>query len=92
MSAFVTFSGFRASDCILARIDITNIYDLNGRKIDIGQPGSGSYLTARLIFDKLGIKPEFTTSDQATAFQHLRSNTIQGMVLLTSETSKSSRD
>jgi TRAP-type uncharacterized transport system substrate-binding protein len=73
---------------ILARIDITNIYDLNGRKIDIGQPGSGSYLTARLIFDKLGIKPEFTTSDQATAFQHLRSNTIQGMVLLTSETSK----
>ena len=73
---------------ILARIDITNIYDLNGRKIDIGQPCSGSYLTARLIFDKLGIKPEFTTSDQATAFQHLRSNTIQGMVLLTSETSK----
>ena len=73
---------------ILARIDITNIYDLNGRKVDIGKPGSGSYLTARLIFDKLGIKPEFTISDQATAFQHLRSNTIQGMVLLTSETSK----
>jgi TRAP-type uncharacterized transport system substrate-binding protein len=73
---------------ILARRDITTIYDLNGRKIDIGQPGSGSSLTARLIFNKLGIKPEFTSSDQITAFQHLRSNEIQAMVLLDSDTSK----
>jgi hypothetical protein len=72
----------------LARIDITNIYDLNGRKVDIGQPGSGSYLTARLIFDKLGIKPEFTSSDQITALQQLRSNAIQAVILLASETSK----
>ncbi|WP_262265808.1 TAXI family TRAP transporter solute-binding subunit [Microvirga yunnanensis] len=73
---------------ILARIDVTNIYDLNGRKVDIGEPGSGEYLTARLIFDKLGIKPEFTNSDQTTALQQLRSNAIQGVVLLASETSK----
>jgi TRAP-type uncharacterized transport system substrate-binding protein len=73
---------------ILARIDITNIYELNGRKVDIGQPGSGSYLTARLIFDKLGIKPEFTSSDQITALQQLRSNAIQAVILLASETSK----
>jgi TRAP-type uncharacterized transport system substrate-binding protein len=73
---------------ILARRDITTIYDLNGRKIDIGQPGSGSSLTAHLIFNKLGIKPEFTSSDRITAFQHLRSNQIQAMVLLDSDTSK----
>jgi TRAP-type uncharacterized transport system substrate-binding protein len=73
---------------ILARRDITTIYDLNGRKIDIGQPGSGSSLTAHLIFNKLGIKPEFTSSDRITAFQHLRSNEIQAMVLLDSDTSK----
>jgi TRAP-type uncharacterized transport system substrate-binding protein len=73
---------------ILARRDITTIYDLLGRKIDIGQPGSGSSLTAHLIFNKLGIKPEFTSSDRITAFQHLRSNKIQAMVLLDSDTSK----
>ncbi len=73
---------------ILARRDITTIYGLNGRKIDIGQPGSGSSLTAHLIFNKLGIKPEFTSSDRITAFQHLRSNEIQAMVLLDSDTSK----
>jgi TRAP-type uncharacterized transport system substrate-binding protein len=73
---------------ILARRDITTIHDLNGRKIDIGQPGSGSNLTTHLIFDKLGIKPEFTSSDRITAFQHLRSNEIQAMVLLASDTSK----
>jgi len=73
---------------ILARRDITTIYDLSGRKIDIGQPGSGSSLTTHLIFDKLGIKPEFTSSDRITAFQHLRSNEIQAMVLLASDSSK----
>ncbi|WP_192926361.1 TAXI family TRAP transporter solute-binding subunit [Microvirga tunisiensis] len=73
---------------ILARRDITTIYDLNGRKIGIGQPGSGSSLTAHLIFNKLGIKPEFTSSDRITAFQHLRSNEIQAMVLLASDSSK----
>lgn len=73
---------------ILARRDITTIHDLNGRTIDIGQPGSGSSLTAHLIFDKLGIKPEFTSSDQIPAFQRLRSNKIQAMVLFASDTSK----
>src|SRR3712207_7189703 len=58
-------------------------------KIDIGQPGSGSSLTVRLIFDKLGIKPDFTNSDQITAFQRLRSNEIQAMALLASDTSRS---
>jgi TRAP-type uncharacterized transport system substrate-binding protein len=73
---------------ILARRDITSIQDLNGRKINISRPGSGSYLTAHLIFDKLSLKAEFTNSDQITAFQRLRSNEIQAMVLLASDTSK----
>jgi TRAP-type uncharacterized transport system substrate-binding protein len=73
---------------ILARRDITTIYGLNGRKIDIGQPSSGSSLTAHLILNKLGIKPEFTSSDRITAFEHLRSNEIQAMVLLDSDMSK----
>jgi hypothetical protein len=72
----------------LARRDVTTIHDLNGRKIDIGRPGSGGSLTAHLIFDKLGIKPEFTSSDPITAFQRLRSNKIHAMVLLASDTSK----
>jgi TRAP-type uncharacterized transport system substrate-binding protein len=73
---------------ILARRDITTIHDLTGRKVNIGQPGSGSSLTARLIFDKLGIKAEFTSYDQFTASLRLRSNEVQAMVLLASDTSK----
>jgi hypothetical protein len=73
---------------ILARRDITTIHDLIGRKVNIGQPGSGSSLTARLIFDKLGIKAELTSYDQFTASLRLRSNEIQAMVLLASDTSK----
>jgi hypothetical protein len=72
----------------LARRDITTIHDLNGRKVDIGRPDSGSYLTTHLIFDKLGINAELTSSDQITAFQRLRSNEIQAMALLASDTSK----
>ncbi|WP_201829783.1 TAXI family TRAP transporter solute-binding subunit [Microvirga zambiensis] len=73
---------------ILARRDIATLHDLDGRKIGIGQPGSGTALTARLIFDKLGIKAEFTNDDPFTASLRLRSNEIQAVVLLASDTSK----
>ncbi len=41
------------------RKSITDIRQLEGKKVNIDKPGSGTNLTARLIFEKLGIKPEF---------------------------------
>jgi TRAP-type uncharacterized transport system substrate-binding protein len=67
---------------ILAPRGIKDVRELDGLKVNIGRPESGTHLTARLIFEKLGIRPEFLTDDQKTAHQRLRSGEIQAMALL----------
>ena len=39
-----------------------------GKKVNIDKAGSGTNLTARLIFEKLGVKPEMTTFDQGSSY------------------------
>ncbi len=72
---------------ILAPRDITEIRQLEGRKVNIDRPESGTHLTARAIFDKLRIRAEFTTDDQVTAQQRLQSGEIQAAISLESRPS-----
>lgn len=65
---------------IIANREITDIRQLEGRKVNIDKAGSGTNLTSRLIFDKLGIKPEMTTFDQASSYAKLKSGDIQAAV------------
>jgi uncharacterized protein len=65
---------------IIANREITDIRQLDGKKVNIDKPGSGTNLTARLIFDKLGVKPEITTFDQGSSYERLRSGEIQAAV------------
>jgi TRAP transporter TAXI family solute receptor len=65
---------------IIASRDITDIRQLDGKKVNIDKAGSGTNLTARLIFDKLGIKPDLTTFDQASSYAKLKSGEIQAAV------------
>jgi TRAP transporter TAXI family solute receptor len=62
---------------VLASRDITTLRQLDGKKVNIDKPGSGTNLTARLIFEKSGIKPQFTEYDQATSYERLRSGELQ---------------
>ena len=54
---------------IIASREITDIRQLDGKKVNIDKAGSGTNLTSRLIFEKLGIKPEVTTFDQASSYE-----------------------
>jgi hypothetical protein len=62
---------------ILAGADIVDIRQLEGKKVNIDKPGSGTNLTARIIFDKLAIKPDFTQFDQGSSYERLRAGEIQ---------------
>ena len=62
---------------IVATSEITDIRQLQGKKVNIDKVGSGTNLTARLIFQKLGIQPEFTIYDQTTSYERLRRGDIQ---------------
>jgi len=65
---------------IIASRDITDIRQLDGKKVNIDKVGSGTNLTSRLIFEKLGIKPDVTTYDQSSSYERLRSGEIQAAV------------
>lgn len=65
---------------IIASREITDIRQLDGKKVNIDKEGSGTNLTARLIFEKLGISPEVTTFDQGSSYERLRSGEIQAAV------------
>jgi TRAP transporter TAXI family solute receptor len=65
---------------IIANREISDIRQLEGKKVNVDKAGSGTNLTSRLIFDKLGIKPEMTTFDQASSYAKLKSGEIQAAV------------
>ncbi len=65
---------------IIADRTITDIRQLDGKKVNIDKAGSGTNLTSRLIFEKLGVKPEMTTFDQASSYARLKSGEIQAAV------------
>jgi uncharacterized protein len=62
---------------IVASSKISDIRQLNGRKVNIDVQGSGTNLTARALFENLGIKPEFTNFDQAASYQKLANGEIE---------------
>jgi TRAP transporter TAXI family solute receptor len=65
---------------LLTSRDISDIRQLEGKKVNIDKTGSGTNLTSRIIFEKLGIKPDFTTFDQASSYERLRSGEIQAAI------------
>jgi hypothetical protein len=43
---------------IVAGKGVTDFSDLSDRRVAMGEDGTGTYLTARLLFEVFGIKPE----------------------------------
>jgi TRAP transporter TAXI family solute receptor len=65
---------------VVGMSSITDIRQLDGKKVNIDKEGSGTSLTAKLVFEKLGIKPEYTNYDQATALERLKSGELQAVL------------
>lgn len=68
---------------ILARGEIGSIADLAGKKVNVDAKGSGTALTASVIFDSLGIKPELVNIDQDTALGKLKRGEVDALVYVT---------
>ncbi len=65
---------------LVASREITDVRQLHGRKVNIDKPATGTHLTARRVFEKLGITPVFSTDDQASSYEKLRSGEIAAAV------------
>ena len=65
---------------VLARRDITRLEDLAGKPVNIDVRGSGTAMTASLMFDYLRIATTATYDDQGTALEKLKTGQIAAMV------------
>jgi TRAP transporter TAXI family solute receptor len=65
---------------LLADANINTLDDLVGKKVNFGVAGSGTYMTASLVFDILGIEVEPTTFDQGLALEKIKSGEISATI------------
>ena len=69
---------------LIVRADsgITSIDQLAGKKVNFSDIGSGTQLSSRDIFEKLGIKVQEVNVGQADAFEQLKSGEIAATILI----------
>jgi TRAP-type uncharacterized transport system substrate-binding protein len=68
---------------VLARRDIASLGDLAGKPVNIDVTGSGTAMTAAVLFDALGIKPGFAHENQGLALEKLKRGEIAALVYVT---------
>jgi len=61
---------------LIAGPGITDLNQLNGKKVNMDLLGSGGNYTGRLIFERLGIKAEITNYDQIASYDMLKRGEI----------------
>jgi uncharacterized protein len=77
---------------ILAGKDISTIEDLAGKKVNIDLRGSGTAMTASLVFERLGLAVEATNDDQALALEKLKNGQIAALAYVTGRPARLFRD
>ncbi len=77
---------------ILAGPDVTRVEDLAGQKVNIDGIGSGTHMTASLVFGMLGIRVEPQTDDQALALEKLRRGEIAALAYVAGKPTRLFRD
>jgi TRAP transporter TAXI family solute receptor len=67
---------------ILARDVFASVDELRGRKVNFGTEGSGTFMTADIIFDELGLDVEVTALPEPEALAGLRAGKIDALVFV----------
>lgn len=65
---------------VLARSDIAGLSDLGGKPVNVDVRGSGTAMTASLVFDALGVAPDIRNDTQDVALDKLRRGEIAALV------------
>ncbi len=73
---------------VLARKEIARIEDLNGQAVNVDLSGSGTAMTASLLFSTLGIDAQLTNFDQPSALEKLKQGDLAAIVFVTGQPSR----
>jgi TRAP transporter TAXI family solute receptor len=67
---------------VLARSEHGTIDDLVGKRVNFGTDGSGTFMTASIIFDDLGIAVDVQSDPEPIALERLRAGEIDALVFV----------
>jgi TRAP transporter TAXI family solute receptor len=65
---------------LVARRDITDVRQLEGKTVNFGPEGSGTAMTAQVVFDSLGLNVRVTSENYQDALQKVKDGSIDAMV------------
>lgn len=65
---------------VVAPKTIRRLADLNGKTVAVDLPNGGTFVTATIVFERLGIKANFAYIEQRVAFEKLRKGEIDAMI------------
>ena len=68
---------------ILARSEIASVNDLSGLRVAVDAKGSGTALTASVIFAALGLQPTIVNDDPETALAAMKRGEVDALVYVT---------
>jgi TRAP transporter TAXI family solute receptor len=67
---------------VLAKGEIQSIDDLAGKRVNFGTEGSGTFMTAGIVFEDLGLDVDIQTYPEPIALERLRAGDIDALVFV----------
>jgi TRAP-type uncharacterized transport system substrate-binding protein len=65
---------------VFGRPEITSLKDLEGKKVSLGTKGGSATTTGPIVFDRLGVHPEFVYVNNTVALEQMKTGEIAAIV------------
>ncbi|MGA2287289.1 TAXI family TRAP transporter solute-binding subunit [Bradyrhizobium sp.] len=73
---------------VIAPKTIRSLSDLDGKTVSVDLPNGGTFITALIVFERLGIKPKFVYVEQRIALEKLRNGDIDAVIAVQGKPSR----
>src|ERR1700737_4579654 len=73
---------------VIAPKSIRSLKDLDGKTVSVDLPNGGTFVTALIIFERLGIKPKFVFVEQRIAFEKMKTGEMDAVIAVQGKPSK----
>src|SRR3981189_3259393 len=76
---------------VIAPKTIRSMKELDGKTVSVDLPNGGTFVTALIVFERLGIKPKFVYVEQRIALEKMKTGEIDAVIAVQGKPSKAIR-
>lgn len=73
---------------VIAPKSVRSLKELDGKTVSIDLPNGGTFVTALIVFERLGIKPKFVYVEQRIAMEKMKSGEIDAVIAVQGKPSR----